>query len=104
MLLAPTTTTFLPSTGDALVLQQFDNAIWCAGRKQGSAHHETPYVVEMESINIFVRRNSFENLRNFELRRKGKLNQDAVNIGAMIKVFDQRENFLRHNLLGEVEP
>jgi len=85
MLLAPTTTTFLPSS----------EMLGRARRENRAADDESADIIEMKAIYVLVGRYGAQKPRHIERRRQRKLNQNAMNARILVEL----GNFFDNNVL-----
>ena len=62
----------------SLMLEQFEDAIRRARRKDGVAQHQAADVVQMKSVDVFLRRNGAQHFCDRELGRQRQLHQNSV--------------------------
>ena len=93
MSLRPTTTARLSGDRDAVPLQQLDDAGRRAGARPGQARHQIADVAGMEAIHVLGGRDRQQNALGIDLRRQGKLHQDAIDIVAGIQALDDVQQF-----------
>src|SRR5712671_931220 len=74
--------------------QNFHAARGRARDKSGPPTDQTPKAHRMDAINIFCGINGFENSLGVDLRREGKLNQDAVHRIVVVKVAHKMQHLL----------
>ena len=69
--------------------QQGHDAFRCAGAQQRDALSQAPDVIRMETIDVFIWTNAFQQFRGIQMFRKRKLKQYAVNCRIVIEAIDQ---------------
>src|SRR5712671_575869 len=74
--------------------QDFHAAGGRARDKSGPPTDQTPKAHGMEAVNVFCGINSFENSLGVDLRREGKLNQDAVHRIVVVEVAHKIQHLL----------
>jgi len=76
---------------DSVAAQNFHAAGGSAGDQAGTSADEAAEVDGMEAVHVFGGIDGFEDALSVDLRRKGELNENAVNVVVAIEVFDDSE-------------
>ena len=103
MLLAPTTTTFLPVTSVPRRIEQQLNAIRRAGREDGVAHHQPAHVVEVEAVYVFIDRDRLQHPARVDVSQERQLDEDAMHGRVGIQAGDGGEHFRFRRVGGEAD-
>ena len=78
---------------DVITLQQRHDAARGARTQARRALAQSAYVIRMETVNVFVRRDALQHLHVVNARRQRQLNQDAVDLFIGIQSVDQFQQF-----------
>ena len=84
-------------------LQQGHDAFWRAGAQKRNALGQAADVVGVETVDVFIWADAFEQQRGIQMLRKWQLQENAVDGRIVVEAVDQVGQGLLRSLAGQVE-